>query len=131
MYNKFQVKPLFIYDREGFYANTAVFSLPTEDLSLLGILNSKLGWFLISHNCTEIQNGYQLIWDYFKNIPIANADANISNQISLLVDQMLAVKKNENEIAAKQCEIIDRKIDKLVYELYGLTDDEIKIVEGK
>ena len=33
--------------------------------------------------------------------------------------------------ATPQAEATDREIDRLVYELYGLTDEEIKVVEGK
>lgn len=45
--------------------------------------------------------------------------------------KQLAAAKNPNEKTRLQCEIdaTDREIDQLVYELYGLTDDEIKIVE--
>ncbi len=70
IYLVFQVKPAFIIDTEKAYSNNAAFVYPKEDYFLLGILNSKLGWFLISNSCTQIQNGYQLIYDYFKNIPI-------------------------------------------------------------
>jgi len=35
------------------------------------------------------------------------------------------------QIIRKQIEITDKKIDKLVYVLYGLTEDEIEIVEGE
>jgi uncharacterized protein YaaR (DUF327 family) len=37
--------------------------------------------------------------------------------------------KNENEKIIKQIDIIDNKIDQMVYELYDLTPDEIEIVE--
>jgi hypothetical protein len=37
--------------------------------------------------------------------------------------------KMEREMFRKQIDILDRQIDQLVYELYGLTDEEIKIVE--
>jgi adenine-specific DNA-methyltransferase len=30
----------------------------------------------------------------------------------------------------RRCDTLDRQIDALVYELYGLTDDEIALVEG-
>ena len=70
IYLIFQVKPAFIMDTEKTYLNNATFIYPKEDYFLLGILNSKLGWFLIANTCTQIQNGYQLIYDYFKNILI-------------------------------------------------------------
>ena len=37
----------------------------------------------------------------------------------------------EKESVQRQIESTDRAIDKLVYELYGLSEDEVKIVEGK
>jgi hypothetical protein len=36
----------------------------------------------------------------------------------------------EQTMLQRQIDATDRQIDRLVYELYGLTDDEIKIVEG-
>jgi hypothetical protein len=36
---------------------------------------------------------------------------------------------HERAIVQRQIEATDRKIDELVYELYGLTDEEIQIVE--
>ena len=45
-----------------------------------------------------------------------------------LVDKILAAKKENPQTNTSHWE---REIDKLVYELYGLTEEEIKIVEGK
>jgi hypothetical protein len=53
-----------------------------------------------------------------------------------LVERMLDMhKKNpktpqEQELLKREIESTDKQIDKLVYELYGLTEEEIKIVEG-
>lgn len=70
MYQKFQVKPCFIFDEQGLYCNDSMWIIPTEDKALLGVLNSKMGWWLITKYCTQIQNGCQLIWKYFGQIPI-------------------------------------------------------------
>ncbi len=56
-----------------------------------------------------------------------------------LVEQMLALHKslvaaktpNEKTYLQRQIEATDREIDQLVYELYGLTEEEIRIVEGR
>jgi len=56
-----------------------------------------------------------------------------------LVTQMLDLNKrlqdasldHEKTLLQRQIEATDTAIDKLVYELYGLTEEEIKIVEGK
>ena len=49
-------------------------------------------------------------------------------QIEALVDKILAAKKQNPQTDTSHWEL---EIDKLVYELYGLTEEEIRIVEGK
>ncbi|HET9137705.1 MAG TPA: hypothetical protein VFO76_13820 [Candidatus Kapabacteria bacterium] len=51
----------------------------------------------------------------------------------LATKQQLAAAKRESERTQleRKCEYLDNEIDKLVYQLYGLTDEEIAIVEGK
>jgi len=38
--------------------------------------------------------------------------------------------ERDKELYERQIKIIDAQIDRLVYELYGLTEEEIKVVEG-
>jgi len=53
-----------------------------------------------------------------------------------LVERMLELHKRsprtpqEKESLQREIENTDKSIDRLVYELYGLTEEEIKIVEG-
>jgi hypothetical protein len=145
IYLKFQVKPAFTLDMTGFYPNSAVWAIPVDDKYLLGLLNSSIGWFLISKYCTRIQGGYQLIWEYFKQLPIRTIDFTNESEkakhdhIVSLVEQMLKAKeelasaKLDSDIQRLEhrCATLDHQIDEAVYELYGLTEEEIKIVEGK
>jgi len=56
-----------------------------------------------------------------------------------LVERMLELHKQQaaarmpadRELYARQIEATDREIDALVYELYGLTEEEIAVVEGR
>ncbi len=95
MYQAFQVKPCFIYDEEGFYSNNSMWFIPTQSKSLLAILNSKMGWWLITKFCTQIQNGCQLIWKYFGQIPIANAGGD--TELCTLADTMLTLNQQLQE----------------------------------
>jgi adenine-specific DNA-methyltransferase len=58
------------------------------------------------------------------------------NQCKPIVDQMFAAKKQlavtqrDSEQLQHKFDYLDGEIDKLVYELYGLTAEEIRIVEG-
>ena len=85
------------------------------------------------------------VCQYLEQLPIRTLDlANGGERerhdhIVRLVEQMLQAK--ERLVSAKtdaethrleiQCQSSDRQIDQAVYELYGLTEEEIKIVEGK
>jgi adenine-specific DNA-methyltransferase len=124
MYQVLQVKPCFIYDNSGQYCNNSMWIIPKDDKFLVGILNSKMGWWLISKYCTAIQNGFQLIWQYFGQIPIPKS-IQCQKEIIDLVDRIISGKKQNRNTSP-----LESEIDQLVYQLYGLTDEEIKIVEG-
>lgn len=48
-----------------------------------------------------------------------------------LVNKILATKKADTTSDTSDTSELEHEIDELVYELYGLTEDEIAIVEGK
>jgi adenine-specific DNA-methyltransferase len=126
MYQVLQVKPCFIYDEDGLYCNNSMWFIPSNDKVLLGILNSKMGWWLISKYCTAIQNGYQLIWKYFGQIPIATGKTKVRKNIADLVNKILSIKEQSPSIGTTD---LENQIDQLVYQLYNLTEEEIKIIE--
>ncbi len=59
---------------------------------------------------------------------ISPSNAGIVNQIEALVDKILTAKNQNPQTDTTQLEY---QIDQLVYKLYNLTEEEIKIVEGK
>ena len=98
MYQKFQVKPCFIYDESGLFCNDSMWIIPTENKALLGVLNSKMGWWLITKYCTQIQNGCQLIWKYFGQIPIPElTNPNLLN----CTEQMLVLQEKQQSVLNK------------------------------
>jgi len=88
---------------------------------LLGILNSKLINYLFA---TKFLN-LAIKAEYVKQVRIPNATNEQKSQMETLVNMVLDSKKNNEDTIG-----IEREIDQLVYQLYGLTEDEIKIVEG-
>jgi adenine-specific DNA-methyltransferase len=127
MYQVFQVKPCFIFDQNKLYCNNSMWIIPKSDKMLVAILNSRVGWWLISKYCTAIQNGYQLIWKYFGQIPIPKVSPQQAKLLTDIVDEMLTLKKNN---VSADAFALENRIDLLVYEMYGLTQEEIKIIEG-
>lgn len=136
VYGKITTGPRFSIDNKGYLVNDSNFFIPGSDKKLLAILNSKLGWFLTANTCTEIRGGYQLIWKYFGNVPIAKQN---SPELERLVDKMLQLNEKLLVLKGKQTDEktrleqeiteTDSKIDQLVYGLYGITKEEQRIVE--
>ena len=111
---------------------------------LLGILNSKLlEWFL--HNFSTMMRGgwYSYESRYIHKLPIYLIDFSNPAEVKqhdhmvTLVERMLELHKrtpqtpHEKERLEREIASTDAQIDRLVYELYGLTEEEIRIVEGK
>lgn len=117
---------------KGIYlANSCNYILPTKDFPskyLLGLLNSKLlNWYFRCFSTNSNVNSYEI-----ENIPIPTATPAQQKPIITLVDKILAAKKASAGSATKaDTTALEHKIDELVYKLYGLTEEEIAIVEGK
>lgn len=94
---------------------------------LLALLNSKLMVWYFRNKHNEFDTLFpQIKVTEFKLLPIIKIIKQES-QITELVDQILTKKKSNPEA---DITVEEKEIDRLVYELYGLTEEEIKIVEG-
>ena len=110
-------------------------------LFLLGVLNSSLTTFFLKKTSSVFRGGYiALNRQYIEEIPLpaVQGETAAHDRIVTLVDKMLdlhrqrAVVKTPHEQTAldRQISATDAQIDRLVYDLYGLTAEEIKLVEG-
>lgn len=66
--------------------------------------------------------------NYVKEFPILKIADEKQSEIINLVDCVLAAKRADRAVDTSA---LEAEIDRLVYELYGLTEEEIRIVEGK
>ena len=79
--------------------------------------------------------------EYLLQLPIRTinfsnpVDKKLHDNIVASVDSILAIPKDEdyllNPVKQEQVKSLEQEIDQLVYKLYGLTEEEIKTVEGK
>ena len=126
------------YD-ENSYASNNFFSLQIKDyeqntkdnlLFLLPLINSKVCQFFIRRFAAP-RLGDSFIETkiiHLLKFPIPPANSNQRHSIIILVDKILTAKKSNPQADTS---VWEAEIDKLVYELYGLTEEEIKVVEGK
>ena len=138
-------KPNFTLDCKFQFSGNTTYFIPKSDKYLLGILNSRLMLHYFSSTLALIRGGYMRFFtQYLMEIPIRTinnsdpAETARHGKMVALVERMLALHKqkadvktdHEKNLIEGQIEATDKQIDALVYELYGLTEEEIRIVEG-
>ncbi|MEQ9468981.1 MAG: DUF559 domain-containing protein [Ekhidna sp.] len=120
--NKFSI------DFDGRYINAPSVILPSSNLFLLAVINSHLAWYYLKSICVVRSGGFlEVKPQYFEQIPIATPSDKQRNQIETLVTQILEAKKKDPKADTSE---LEAKIDQLVYALYGLSEEEIGIIEG-
>lgn len=109
------------------YYDTTAYIIPNSSRFLLGYLNSKLFLYMFSMVSSSIRGGF-FRWkkQYLGAMPVKE-DERIAAEISNLVEQILETKKQD---PTSDTSTIEAEIDQLVYEIYGLSEEEIGIVEG-
>ena len=114
-------------------------------LYVMGLLNSKLlDFYFRRHSVPFRGNYFSANRQYIENLPIRPinfsdpADKAAHDEMVRLVERMLTLRKQlasaqteaDRAVFQRQIEATDRDIDARVYRLYGLTEEEIRIVEG-
>jgi hypothetical protein len=150
----------FALDERGHYGNDNTQMIVSDDKHLLGILNSRLARFFLLSVCDKVQGGfYRLKITYVEQLPIRPinfsdpADKARHDKMVALVERMLELHKKKDDVeapfraargsarlkpgATPELERLERgiaatdaEIDELVYELYAITREERKIIEG-
>lgn len=94
---------------------------------LLGLLNSQALWWFIQQTAASKQGGfYEFKPMYVTQLPIPPATTKQRSAIEQLVERIMAAKQKNSvaDVAAQE-----QEIDELVYKLYNLTPEEIRIIE--
>lgn len=111
---------------------------------ILGLLNSRLLTFRFKF-IGKLKSGgiVEYFWNSVSQLPIRRIDFSnqgdrehheqmvslVSHVLSLLDRLGNAKTEHDKQVVRRQILATDRKIDRLVYDLYGLTDEEIAVVE--
>jgi len=117
-----------IDDQQYYALNTAYICLNKNDNCetefLLGILNSKL----VDYFYSMLFMGWQITIPALDVIPVPRCK--IDNQLAIiaLVKNAIEIKRND---PSADTSALESEIDRLVYQLYGLTEEEIAIIEKK
>jgi len=136
-------KPNFTYVNHPCYVSQTFFVIkPQGDINikyLTAILNSQLSNFWFKNKGKRQGELLQIDKEPLLNFPIYQPDLSdkddkmLHDKIVTLVDEMLKLNKTpeSRDKNKTKIEAVDYEIDKIVYKLYCLTEEEIKIVDGK
>jgi hypothetical protein len=130
VYGQFR-KGEFAYDKEKMYLSSNEYMITGKNLKyILGVLNSSLAYHYQTMVSNTLSNqttiAQKSIFTTLPIPPITKENQPLANKIITLVDQILSAKKQNPEADTSE---LEREIDKLVYKLYDLTEEEIKIIE--
>jgi len=134
IFRRVSSKLIFSYDNEQYFAlNTIVVVnlLNSKDLQikyLLGILNSMLMDYYYRNKHKSTKTVFSEIQARsVGELPIKMASKAEQDRIVNLVDKIISAKKKDTEFDTSK---LEKQIDEMVYKLYDLTEEEIKIIEG-
>ncbi|MEI0524604.1 TaqI-like C-terminal specificity domain-containing protein [Brachyspira murdochii] len=91
---------------------------------LLAVMNSKVFNYQFTNFGITLGQAYEWKKQYVEPLKIPEADSKTKNNITKLVDEIIMLKKQEKDTIP-----LEKNIDEIVYSLYGLDDEEIKIIE--
>ncbi len=141
----------FALDENGEYAFTSGYAITLKNSVkespkfVLGLLNSKVSDFYLKNVSTMMRGGFfRYFTQFVEQLPIRTIDFNnpeekaMHDRMVQLVERMLDLHKkkqqakadSEKELFEHQIKATDKEIDELVYTLYGLTEEERKMLEA-
>lgn len=124
-------KLILTYDNSRYYTIDSLFIISSDKIDLkylLGLLNSKL--LNRQYQKLNPEQGRvfaQVKIDYVNELPIKISKSEISKFVKI-VDKILTAKKQDPKMDTR---VFEKEIDRMVYELYELTEEEIKIIESQ
>ncbi len=108
----------FAWDEENYYLNQKAFILPEASKYLLGILNSRVGYYIFEHMMSKLQNGFfEPSAIFMKHFPIPTPSSTVSSLITNLVNGIL-LATSQSTPQALLVAYFEQIINALVYELY-------------
>lgn len=116
----------FAWDEQGFYAANTCYFISTQEKWLTALLNSgTIEWFY-SQISNKIRGGYlRAFSDYMQQIPIPHPPSPVEKAIEITVTKIQAAKKKAPNAFVGD---LEAELDGLVAHLYGLTEDEYRLI---
>lgn len=141
VYPDISLRGNFTIDLNGIYYSNTAYIMPVYDLFLLALLNSDLFDFYYRQISSSYRGGYlRYIFQYVTQLPVIKVDGADQNQLEIqkritdLVRKYLALNQQQPMYPGEGHQLknikieIEKQINLLIFDLYGLNADEIRMV---
>lgn len=126
------------FDNEFFLLNQKCFILSHQSnnkkelLYLTALLNSNVNFYYFKQIGAKLgASGYEMSKIFVEKLPIPKINSKnekLADELINLVDEILKAKEQDKNANTQE---LENKINSIVYKLYNLTEEEIKIIENK
>jgi len=125
MWAKYGIWPAFTHDTEGYLCGNTAFILPTQEIALVGILNSSTTNWFAKTTFNVVRGGYiEWISGNLERIPLPNTSSQVLHDIGYVVHELL--QDHSNPLRVNE---LENELNRLVYQAYDLTPAEIELIE--
>lgn len=135
VWNRISSDLCFSYDNQKNFILDSMFSITFYSninlKYLIANLNSSISKFWIKNNAATLGDGIYGAKIYIEKLPIPKINSKnqkLADELINLVDEILKAKEQDKNANTQE---LENKINYIVYKLYNLTEEEIKIIEGK
>lgn len=134
--------PSFLYTEEEYYGSRAMYFIKTDRINLkylTGLLNSRLSYFWLKNKGKQLGDLLQIDKGPLLNVPLLRPDEKIQDKIALLVEKAIKLYQDFRNTSTNtdkwhslknEIQKLEQEIDKAIYKLYRLTNEEIKTIEN-
>lgn len=117
----------FALDRDGHYINNKVIVIPTDDLYVLAILNSRIIWWMVNRTFQHMKDeGLSVDVQFLKQLPIPAVSDDLRAEISACAFNLIAASSTLGD--RDQISLIEQRLNALVERAFVLTEDERSVL---
>lgn len=124
-------EPCFSYDNDNIYCNDTGRIMIAKNIKFFtGFFNTRFFRYIFSNFYAGGElgaTGIRFKHTFMLNVPISSGNIEQENMITSIVNDIVNIKKMDS---LTETSALETEIDQIIYEIYGLTEEEIMIIEG-
>lgn len=117
----------FAFDEHGHYANNKAIVIPTDDLYLLAVLNSRITWWIVNRTFQHMKDeGLSVDVQFLKRLPVPAVGEPLHSEITTLAGEIVAASRSPN--GSEQTPSLEMRLNTLVTRAFALTIAEQEVM---